>query len=474
MPLTRAITACLLAISIAGCAMPPWGESVPRRRPLGEDIRTFHPPARACAADADRPDRAVVATEPTGDLKLRQALALALARSPELASFAWDVRRAEAEKLQAGMIPNPELEAEFENFGGTREFGGTGALETTIALSQVVELGGKRAKRVTVAGAETQLAGWDYEAKRLAVFTEVTRRFVAVLAAQEKLSLAREDRTLARATLDAVVKRVSAGKAAATEKSRAAVELASARLRVGGLQRQLKIASHRLAATWGSRRATFTRAIGDLEKTSPLPRADGLADGLRQNPELARWAAEVRQRRAALALAKAGGVPDVTVGVGYRHFRDTDENDRAMLVTVGIPVPVFDQNRGAIAKAKFGVLKARSEQDAAETALRADLEEAYQTLAGAHEEATSLQDEVVPAARAAYEAARKSFDAGKTEFLDVVDAQRTLVSTREQYVEALADYHQAVADVEGLIGRPLTPAAAATSTNKESNDDDSK
>ena len=474
MPPARTVTACLLAISIAGCAMPPWGVSVPQPRPLGEDLRTFRPPSAPREADAGRSARPIVAKEPTGDLKLREALTLALARSPELASFAWDVRRAEAEQLQAGMIPNPEVEAEFENFGGTHEFRGTRSLETTITLSQVVELGGKRGKRIAVAGADSRLAGWDYEAKRLEVFTKETRRFVAVLAAQEKLSLAREDLKLAEATLDTVAKRVSAGKAAATEESRAAVELASARLRVGSLQRQLKIASHRLAATWGSRRAGFKRAVGDLEKTSPLPPSDDLTDGLQQNPELARWAAEVRQRRAALALAKARAVPDVTVGVGYRHFRDTEENDRAVRVSVGIPVPVFDRNRGAIAKAKFGVLKARAEQDAAETALRADLEEAYQTLAGAHEEATSLQDEVLPAARAAHEAARRSFGAGKTEFLDVVDAQRTWVSAREQCVEALAAYHQAVADVEGLIGRPLKPVPAATSPTKEMNDDDSE
>ncbi len=472
MPLTRTLIAGLLALGAAGCGLPPWGGSLPRRRPLGREHPTYPPPLTSGPTGADAGGRCPVATEPTGDLALRQALALALASSPELASFAWDVRRAEAEQLQAGMLPNPEVEAEFGNFAGSGGFRGTRALETTIGLSQLVELGGKRRKRVALARADSKLAGWDYEAKRLAVLTEVAKRFVAVLATQERLGLAGEGLALAEATLDAAAKRVAAGKAAPTEKSRALVEVASARICVGRLQRQLKAAAHKLAATWGGRQPKFSRAVGRLTSVARLPPVEGLVAKLAQNPDLARWAEEISQRRAALAVEKARVVPDVTIGVGYRHFRDTEENDRAMLVSVGIPVPAFDQIRGAIAKARFGVMKARAGQAAAEAKARADLEQAYQTLAAAHLEAVSLRDEVLPAARASYEAARKSYQAGKTEFLDIVDAQRTLVATREQYVEALASYHHAVADVEGLIGESLVPVDTAGPHAKEITDED--
>ncbi|WDT77799.1 MAG: TolC family protein (plasmid) [Candidatus Manganitrophus sp.] len=44
---------------------------------------------------------------------------------------------------------------------------------------------------------------------------------------------------------------------------------------------------------------------------------------------------------------------------------------------------------------------------------------------------------------------------GKFGLLDVLDAQRTLFGSRAQHLRALADYHQAVAEVERLIGEPL-------------------
>ncbi|HUT01037.1 MAG TPA: TolC family protein [Phycisphaerae bacterium] len=456
--------ALVLLAALAGCDVPPVATSLPARRPLGAQF------------DTDRPRgaprvRAAALEDPNGPLSLRTALGLALARSPSLAGFSWSIRQAEAEQLQAAVLPNPELEAEFENFAGSGEFRGTRALETTIALSQLVELGGKREKRLDLARQDSKLAGWDYEARRLEVLTDVTKQFVGVLARQEKLALAREDLKLAEATYLAVEKRIAAGKAAATEQSKASIERASGRIRVRRIERELTAARHKLAATWGSREPTFDRVAGSLEGVSPLPPVGRLAPKLSQNPNVARWATEIRQRLAALSLQRAQAVPDVTVGVGVRHARETEDNDRALLVTVGVPLPVFDRNRGAIAKARFGLLKARSSQRAAEVQARADLQDAYETLASAREEALSLRDEVLPAAQRSYQAAGESFRHGKSGYLDLLDAQRTLIKARQGHVEALAAYHRAVAEIEGLIGESLESADKPQPKAKETSDE---
>ena len=74
--------------------------------------------------------------EPTGALTLRQALALALTRSPELAMFDYDIRIAEARVLQASLLPNPETSLESENIAGTGNMGGARAAERTLQLGQ--------------------------------------------------------------------------------------------------------------------------------------------------------------------------------------------------------------------------------------------------------------------------------------------------------------------------------------------------
>lgn len=446
----KLVVALLAAALCAGCVTAPPGRAWPEPRPLGGGITPFRP--------AREPKTHVHEGAPLPqlgeELRLRDAVSLALSRSPELAGVALSVREAEAEALQAGLLPNPELEVEFEEFAGTGDLSGTKSAETTISVGQLLELGGKRDKRTRLARIEAELAGWDYEVKRIAVITDVVRKFTGVLAAQRKAELANANLKLAEATRDAVESRVRAGKVSPVELTKANVEVSTAGIRVRRADRELVAARHQLTATWGASSSRFTAAAGNLYDVAPLPELDQILPLLGKSPELARWKSERAQRTAALSSEKAQAIPDVTISAGYRYFNES--KDQAALVGISVPLPLFDRNQGGIRKARYGLLRAHSEEEAAWARLRAELLEAYQELASAREEATTLRVEVVPAVEQAFEASRKSFDEGKTDYLDVLDAQRTLTDAREKYIDALASYHQALAAVEGLIAQPLS------------------
>jgi cobalt-zinc-cadmium efflux system outer membrane protein len=81
-------------------------------------------------------------------LTLRQALALTLKQNPELAAFSWDVRSAEARVLQARLFPNPDFNTQTEDIAGTKQSSDLTRSQTTLQLSQLIELGGKRSARV--------------------------------------------------------------------------------------------------------------------------------------------------------------------------------------------------------------------------------------------------------------------------------------------------------------------------------------
>ena len=444
----------LLTVALcAGCAIGPPDSAWPEPRPLGREISTYRPPQKP---EADIPKTASL-PEARKELRLHDALALALGRSPDLAGVALSVREAEAEALQAGLLPNPEAEAEFEDFAGTGDLAGTKSAGTTVTVGQLIELGGKRVKRFHRARLEAELAGWDYEARRIALMTEVAQRFAAVLAAQRKVELADMSLKLAEATRDAVSKRLKAGKITPVELTKADVEVSTASIHVQRASRELAASRHRLAAAWGSTSPHFEAAAGDLSHVAPLPKMHQVIPLLAQNPDLARWKTEHAQREAVFSSEKAKAIPDVTVSAGFRHFNES--SDQAAHVGISIPLPLFGRNQGGVRKARYGRLKARSEEEAARARLRSDLIEAYQELAASHEEATSLHTKVVPAAEQVFEATRTSFDQGKTDYLAVLDAQRTLTDTRRQYVDALASYHRALPVVEGLIAQPLTLAS---------------
>ena len=198
-------------VALSGCATAGATDAAREPRPLGRGLPAYEAPASRSAL-----------AEPSGDLTLRRALSLALLHSPALAADSWEVRAREEETIQAGRRPNPERQLEVENFGGSGLLGGLDGAETTLALSQVLELGGKRGNRVEAARFGRELAAWDYEVRRIDVLTGTVGGFIEVLAAQERIALADTLVGVAEEVLVSVSRRVRAGGVSAVEERRAA------------------------------------------------------------------------------------------------------------------------------------------------------------------------------------------------------------------------------------------------------------
>ena len=419
----------------------------------------------ACAATASSPSRAAdAAVEPNGVVTLTDAVRFALVNHPALRAFPWERRAAEALALQAGRRPNPELEVEVEEFAGAGDRRGFDGAETSIQLGQLIELGGKRAKRAKLAGIEADLVQSDYESQKLDVMYDVTIAFIAVLAEQEQLALAEELAALAERTAGVVDQRVAAGKDSPVEQAKARVVVANARLQRARAEQRLASARTRLALVWGSRTPRFDSVRGDLHQISSVPPLDELADLIAGNPDVWRWDTEIRRRHAVLEVERTRRIPDVGVRGGLTHFNETD--DTALVAGLSIPLPAFNRNRGGIEAAGQRLAKTRDDRAATEMSIRAALARAISEAAIAFTEADVLEDEVVPAARSAYEAAEQGYRQGKFDYLDVLDAQQTLFEARVQYVSSLTAYHESRAVVERLIGRSLPEARLKTAATE--------
>ncbi len=444
------ITAFMLGL--AGCANDPLATSSwPEARPLGERLAAYR-------ADPEPPrdpkGRVMEAAEPESGIQLRDAYAAALMRNPELARFSYDVRAAEARAIQAGRWDNPELELEIENFGGSGELEGFDAPEITLGLSQTFPLGGDVQRRQQLARLEGQLAGWDYEAARIALLAEVTQRYVDVLVAQRQVEIAERALALTGQLAESITRRVEAGDAPAVEGSRVLVPVASAEIDLLKAERALETSRVRLAMTWGSTGPRFTQLAGDLNHLPSVPSAEELQQAIDQSPEVARWAVEIASRQAEVELARAEAVPDLTAGLGFRWFNETD--DAALVAGLSIPLPVLDRREGDILAARFGIASAAEQQRAIQLQVNAALATAYARLVNARDEVAALRDRALPPAEAAHQDVRRAFDEGNLGYLDVLDAERTLIELRQQHLDALAEFHGAAADIEGLLGLPLS------------------
>ena len=121
-----------------------------------------------------------------------------------------------------------------------------------------------------------------------------------------------------------------------------------------------------------------------------------------------------------------------------------------MLLHVSFPLPVFNLNRAGIKRAGHELNAAKMEQRGGFLSQDLALRQAYEDFTSAYREATALHSDIVPGAEKAFEFARGGYDAGKFNYLEVLDAQRTLFETSKQHNQSVLEYYRQRAIIERL------------------------
>ena len=398
--------------------------------------------------------------EPAGPLNLQVALAMALQASPGLSAASREQDATEAAIVQAGAWPNPTLDAQVEDLRRDNR-------TTTLMLNQPLELGGKRAARVTAAERARDQAASALDARRAEVRAATVTAFFEVLTAQERLRLAQDSVGLAQSGTRAAANRVAAGKVSPLEETRARVAEAGIRVELLQAEGTLRSARRQLAALWGNPAPRFTQVDGAVDQLPAMASAQDVQSRLAAAPVVRQARLEVERRRALSDLEQAKRMPDVTVSLGAKRVPSSEGETgggrrNQVVVGLSIPLPIFDTNRGNVAEALSREEKARDELAAAELQLGADVAQATERLNSARATARTLQSDALPGAETAYRAATKGFELGKFSFLEALDAQRTLFQVRAQYLMALADAHRAAGDLDRLLGRHGDDISLAT------------
>lgn len=395
----------------------------------------------------------VAAQETSRALALPQALQRALAANPRLAAASLNIGMATGRRIQAGAIPNPEVSFELDNAFGTGDYKGLRSAETTLQLGQLIELGGKRDARIAAGSAELENARWEYAATRLEILSDTAVAFFSVLGGQRKVQIYDAQIAALDRLTPLLQRRVDAGASSSGEIARAQVATDLIRAERERARTTLAIARRELAILMGSSTVDFAFVTGDLAKIGRPPAFTTVLRGLDSNPQLVRWTAIRAQRDAELLSARLKSVPDLKIGVAWRHYKDTKDN--AVRLGVSMPIQVWDQNLGGITEAQAARAKVEAEQATSKAALVLTLTKAYDTLAGASREIEILRSSALPNARKAVDAIESGYSQGRFTLLEVLDAQSTAAQAALRELEALASFHTSVATIEGLTGARL-------------------
>jgi len=410
--------------------------------------------ARFACATALLVSPGLTAVSHSQTLTMGAALQRALTASPRLTAAERDVGIATGQRIQSGTLINPEVSYEQDNSFGSRIYRGTKSAETTLQISQLFELFGKRDARIAAGVAGVDVAAIQRKAVRLEVLSETAIAFLNVLSLQRRIQILDEQVAAIDRISPLLQRRVDAGASSVAETGRA--DVASSLVKADRERTKAALASARreLAVLMGDTSAKFASVSGRLDATGRPPSFRAVIAAIDANPQLVRWTAVFAQRNAELLMARLKPYPDVRLSAGWRHYNET--GDDAVRLTMSVPIPVFDQNQGNILSAQESLAKTKAEWEANRNMLIVVAGRAYDSLQGSLRELAVLRETSIPKARQAADAISDGYGQGRFTLLEVLDSQASVSHARLREQEALQNFHVAVATIEGLVGNPFS------------------
>ncbi len=379
---------------------------------------------------------------------LAQLVAQAVLASPTVVARQHQVKEAEAMAKSLGSPKNPELEIAP----------GVGFTNSNFVLGQSFDLSGTRAARAQRARAETNVARANLRRAELSVGAEFLTAFSAHLASQRNTESANAGLVDARATVDAIKKRIEIGEAPALQLTRAEIELSRA-------EQILLLASSDLvtsSAALNSLLAQPTSKIIAVASWISVGNTTTVTDtAMRRRPEAMEAQAHIEIAKATELEARREGRPSLFAGIAADTWsldRRPFQRDNVGL-QLSFSMPIFDrgENRLAVRSAESGRKAREAELKDAHRRIALDIETATNKLATAREVARSYEAGILPKAEQMVRAMQSGLEMGLTNFLEVLEAQKTLSQLRREFSDAIRSVHlaeirffEATANLPGL------------------------
>lgn len=396
-------------------------------------------------------------------LRLADAVRLALTNNPELAAVHFDAEAAQARAAKAGTLPNPMLSFGFMDRADGGDWPDTN--EKRIMLEQKFPWFGKRGLQRDVAASEVEGASHTVDSATLSLKRRVKETFFGLYAVRRSIEITREEKEVLRNMTEIATTLYAAGsrsqgdvfsaKSEATLLKQKIIELEA---QEGALKAELNSLLNRKAD------APVGLLASPPEVRIPDRLVEDLAEASRRRPEVLYALAMADRYGINKKLMEKESMPDYQLGVEYRSL-GMDED--MVMLTVGIDLPI---RRASIsAGIRESDLMRESSLAAAKAAERSsdlEIQNAVIALMSARRTLQLFRSELIPQAQSRFKASEAGYRTGKTDFSELLESQRFLLSAKVDEAMTEGEVGKQAARLEQAAGINLmSEGADATERN---------
>lgn len=308
--------------------------------------------------------------------------------------------------------------------------------EWSTGVQQTFEIAGQQGYRRQATRQQIDALDAAIENIRREVRAETERRFVQVLALQERIGTERLSLKIIEDTAAAVAKRVAAGEDSRLDGNLASVEAVRARNQIGSLQEQLIQARTDLAVTLQLPANDLPTVAGSLTATVPPYTLEALLASAANRPLLRALDYREQAAQSRLSLERAARYPDLTVGVATGREGSTVARERLTSFTVSLPLPLFRRNAGGIGRASTELSQAQIERQAVTRNTGSGVASLWQKLQSLTARVEALRQTVLPALEENQRLSVKSLQAGEIGLFQLLLVNRQVLDGRRDLIDA--------------------------------------
>lgn len=375
---------------------------------------------------------------------------VALNNNPKIAQATADIEAATGNAAQVGVYPNPEVgyEADTVGSGGTRNYQG-------MFFTQEIVTAGKLDLARSIANMELMNKQLDLRKARAELLREVRSRYYAVLVAEENLLYTQALVRFTNEVYRIQVEQLKGELAAAYEPMQLRALAVQARGEFAKARNRYRSAWKQLAAALGDPNLPVGTLIGEGARAGVPIDYEAALDYMLSNHSDILSARNFRfQGQLNVRLAEVTPIPNVNVySAIQRDFTTPPVGRTTYNLQVGIPLPIFNQNRGGIRKARGELIRAEQELGRVRVDLSAQLADAFERYENNRILIEYYRDSILPdqarVYRGIYE--RHQQQPENVVFGEVIVAQQNLVASIINYVNAMNGQWTAYADIAALL-----------------------
>lgn len=383
--------------------------------------------------------RSLLARPLTADAAAR----LAVLQSPKTQAAFERIGVARAGLAEALALPNPELEAGFRSYPTQTKI----ELGASLDLSELLLVPWR--KEAAAAGLDA--ASIETAGQILDIAMEARVALIDAQAAGESLALEREETKTGRGVVEfAEVLREAGNVPELYALERRAMEEEAA-LALGAAELQEASTRAQLAAAlglWGEEATSIKLAkLADVPADGPdLGAVESAAVARSLELEALRYAFEADAKRLDAARAR-GGIPEVRASVALER----EEDDWGYGPHVGVGLPIFDHNQGAIEAAGAEGRRTRAVHDDTAIRVRASARTVAARVGAAETRARTIKATILPLRAKILEESLLQYNAMSLGAHQLLAAKRAQIAAQKSYVAALRDYWVARAELDQLL-----------------------